>query len=119
MSNQNQLTKFFDLYSVGKALAEEVDDYVDIWHSDECETSERLSEFLGLTDDEYSAFIHDAKALPFILTARRNGQSLEDVMDQRVNELSFAARASDRTAIIALHNWLKDRQAKKDIDGRV
>lgn len=76
---------FFDKYSTGDALPDEIDDYIDAWHN-QSDTSQQLHEYLGLTWEEYSVWVHDPLALPFILQARRQGRSLRTIMENRVSE---------------------------------
>lgn len=71
--------RFFDLYCEGKALPEEIDDYIDRWHAGEG-TEHELYEFLGLTQSEYSAWISDASILPLILVSRKQKCNLSDLI---------------------------------------
>lgn len=106
MSESNSKT-FFELYKDGHAMEDEVDDYIDLWHDSKPACS--LSEYLGLTDEEYSIFLTDASALPFILLSRQKKQPLQSVLAQRLQELTVAARSSDKTTEHAIKLWLKDR----------
>jgi hypothetical protein len=47
------VTTFMDDYRAGAATAEQVDDWVDLWHDDPNPFGPKLHEFLGLTWDEY------------------------------------------------------------------
>lgn len=99
---------FFDLYAEGNALAVEIDDYIDKWHDSSDEVDCELHEYLGLTEEEYSAFMSDdEEVLPLILKARQERQPLENVIEFAVNNESLAARAQDTAA---LRNWLKSRK---------
>jgi hypothetical protein len=105
---------FFDLYSQGHAMADEIDDFIDRWHEDAASkaTSLRLHEFLGLTRDEYEIWVLDPDALPHILIARREGRPLTEVMNDYLDELPVAARTSDTATIKALRGWLAKRQKR-------
>lgn len=48
------LPTFFDLYSRGQALPDDIDDFVDMWHegADPQAKALPLHEYLGLTVDE-------------------------------------------------------------------
>ncbi len=65
---------FFDLYSQGQALSDEIDDFIDRWH-EEAEskaTTLPLYAYLGLTHDEYEIWVLDPDVLPQVLIARRD-----------------------------------------------
>lgn len=64
---------FFDRYSRGEALPDEIDDFIDKWHDrvDPQARSLPLHEYLGMTLEEHEVWVHDAEALPHILIARR------------------------------------------------
>jgi hypothetical protein len=65
-------TTFFDLYSRGQVLPDEIDDFIDRWHerADPQANSLPLHEYLGMTLEEYEVWVHDPDALPQILVAR-------------------------------------------------
>jgi hypothetical protein len=67
-----------DRYAQGDVIAEDIDDYVDLWHNDAPTRDGRvvsLGDFLGMTRGEYEAWVHDDSALPHILQARISGAS--------------------------------------------
>lgn len=69
-------TTFFDLYSRGQALPDDIDDFIDRWH-DRVDLQARslpLHEYLGLTLNEYELWVRDPDALPHILIARRDAR---------------------------------------------
>jgi hypothetical protein len=112
MSNAPKPT-FMDLYSDGYVMADEIDDFVDRWHEEPPVVAGRpvpLHEFLGMTRDEYEAWLHDASVLPHIVRARMSRTSLEAAMHEHVDDMLLAARADDRTAIEALGKWLERRK---------
>jgi hypothetical protein len=102
---------FFILYSRGLALADEIDDFIDKWHegADSQIGNLPLHEYLGLTHDEYEVWVLDPDVLPHILIARRESRSLPEVMNEYLDELPVAARASDAATIKALRGWLAKR----------
>jgi hypothetical protein len=103
---------FFDLYSQGQALPDEIDDFIDIWHegADQRAKSLPLHEYLGLTMDEYGLWVQDPDTLPQILVARRESRPLAEVMNDYVNELPLADRAADDATVKALRAWLANQQ---------
>lgn len=72
MSSLSNPATFMDLYSAGHAMADEIDDFVDRWHEEPPAAGRLvlLYEFLGMTRDEYEAWVHDASVLPQIVRAR-------------------------------------------------
>ena len=73
MSKLSQQPNFMVLYSDGQVTAEDIDDFIDRWHSDPPQAEGRVmpvSEFLGMTRDEYAAWVDDASALLDIVRAR-------------------------------------------------
>lgn len=103
---------FFDLYSRGQALPDDIDDYIDTWHDRGDIQAEALPlhEYLGLSIDEYELWVRDPDVLPLILIARRDSRTLLEVMDDYLDELPMAARADDASTVRALRKWLATRQ---------
>lgn len=48
---------FLDLYSDGKVQAAQIDDFIDVWHESDDREQRSLSEFLGMTEDEYPVWL--------------------------------------------------------------
>ena len=61
-------------------LTEEIDDWVEQWHQSDSELS--LAEYLGMTEEEYNAWLIDDTILPYIIQARKDGLPLETVVEQ-------------------------------------
>ncbi|MGD0430409.1 MAG: hypothetical protein ABSA58_04905 [Acetobacteraceae bacterium] len=102
---------FFTLYSQGLALADEIDDFIDLWHEGAGSQAGNVAlyEYLGLTRDEYEVWVLDPDVLPQILIARRDSRPLPEVMKEYLDELLVAAHASDSATIKALRSWLAKR----------
>lgn len=100
-------TTFISLYAQGLALADEVDDYIEQWHLSSDDISCELHEFLGLSLDEYKAFVADDTILPLILKARSDKQPLHEVIALATQNMSIAARAQNASA---LRNWLDQQK---------
>jgi hypothetical protein len=62
-------TRFIDLCVRGEALPAEIDDFVEHWH--EGDSALPLHEFLGMTPEEYSAWLRKPDFLQCIITAHR------------------------------------------------
>lgn len=68
-------TRFIDLCVRGEALPAEIDDFVELWH--EGDSTLPLHEFLGMTPEEYSAWVRRPDLLRYIITAHSKGQPLQ------------------------------------------
>lgn len=58
---------FVQLYQKGLVNADEIDDYIDCWHTQSPRTSHDLAEFLGLTPSQYSRWLKTPEQLDEIL----------------------------------------------------
>ncbi|RYE30658.1 MAG: hypothetical protein EOP42_11850 [Sphingobacteriaceae bacterium] len=54
-----------------KATINDIDDYIDIWHTSDNE--DELYQFLGMTEDEYSIFVTNPSYLSSIIAAHKEG----------------------------------------------
>jgi hypothetical protein len=96
--------KFIDQCLKGEALADEIDDFVDVWH--ESEVGVPLHEFLGFTHDEYALWVERPDSLKFILYARKHDRPLGDF--RSVSEAySMAARSVSPEDVEELIDWLR------------
>lgn len=95
---------FIDLCLAGEVDLAEIDDFIDRWH-DEPGNQGSLSEFLGMTADEYQLWVERPDALRFILAARKHGESLR-VLLERTSGVRAAARASNEAREIV--RWLQE-----------
>lgn len=76
----------------GDALLSEIHDYIEAWH--EGDSLVALHDYLGMTEKEYALFVEDEAYLGLIVTAHRNGESIEAIMK---SHLSLVARSDDRS----------------------
>jgi hypothetical protein len=102
---------FLDLYSDGKVTAAQIDDFIDAWHESDDSEQRPLSEFLGMTEDEYSVWLASHGILPLLVAARQDGRSVAAVVRQHLADLHHTAMAADETAIYVLSHWLEKRVA--------
>src|SRR5277367_3206374 len=103
MSNvHSEAPTFFDLYRRGDIPAERIGDFVADWHASDHAEQRSLAAFLGLTDEEYDIWLMDPDTLPQILSARRTGRNLKQVVADYVAGMRSAARPQDRSALYAL-----------------
>lgn len=61
-------TSFIDLCVEGKALPEEINDYVAEWHASV--SNQPIYDFLGMTQQEYRKWVRDPGTLSSIIMAR-------------------------------------------------
>jgi cytoskeletal protein CcmA (bactofilin family) len=111
--------RFFDLYSQGHALADEIDDFIDAWHesTDPNARDLPLHDYLGLTRDEYEIWVLDPDVLPHLLIARREARTLPEVVNTYLDELPAAAHASNDATMTALRGWLAERSKRASSPG--
>lgn len=64
---------FVDAYLAGKASLDDVDDWVSRWHIDDSIDAD-LHVYLGMTWDEYRAWVQDPHALDAIIERRHTNQ---------------------------------------------
>jgi hypothetical protein len=99
---------FLDRYLNGEVLAEEMDDFIDVWHTDP--QNKEIYEFLGMSEQEYSLWLRDPEALPHIARARRAGLPLQVVISAALKELRIAARSGNSAKLERLNHWLKQTE---------
>lgn len=101
MSSYN--SPFIELVCQGRVLLDEIDDYIEYWHCSELEQS--LSEYLGLTDEEYEYWLKNGSALAEIVHSRLFGTPIA-ISDDSF-ETRLAARSYNSQDIISALNKLK------------
>lgn len=97
---------FISICIRGEVLPEEIDDFIEAWHNSDSKLE--LHDFLGMTWDEYSAWVADTSILPLIITSHRTQIPLVDLME---NTLIYAAAARSRNPEKAEHiiKWLREQ----------
>ena len=101
----------------GKALLEDIDDFVDAWHDapdDSKISSLSLEEFLGMSADEYRLWVERPESLRFIAAAHRNKQPVAAIL-KKEDRYGLAARAEDQGEAHELLRWLIDRGRVKEL----
>lgn len=89
----------------GRAFLDEVDDWVDEWHDGD--SGDRLSAFLGMTEEEYALWVEKPSALRLIAAARERNERVEDLLEH-FDELTVAARGADPREVEAIRRWLRE-----------
>lgn len=105
------MSNFITKCLTGDALLEDVDDYVDEWH--EGDGSIPLYRFLGMKRSEYELWVTDPDVLPFIVSARREGREVSEVIES-FNALPLAARSDGPFKATKLMKWLKSEGLWKE-----
>jgi hypothetical protein len=99
-----EVTTFVERYQSRQALADDIDDYVDLWHGGG--TGKPLREFLGFTPGEYALWAEKPDSLELIFHARRTGCRIDDVRTvaqaRRLSAGCLRTEAADE-----LTEWLK------------
>ncbi len=98
---------FVDLCITGHALADEIDDYVDRWHSNSDGRQLELSEFLGMNKHEYALWMRDPNAIYAIVKAHKFGASVDSYVDDYFY-LPLAARSESTEDTKSVMEWLKN-----------
>jgi hypothetical protein len=98
---------FIDLCLQGKAVLDEIDDYVEAWH--EKPEGKPLCRYLGMKRPEYSLWIRDPDSLAYIIKARREQRPLTEVINHSYKQSRIAAGSGDNVKIERLRAWLKEQ----------
>ena len=97
---------FIELAIDGAIMCDEIDDYVEAWHSSESELE--LHDFLGLSWQEYSLWVSHPDYIYVIIQARLDHQPvLEAVNDNIRSEQRLAARADEVRKLALLQKWIE------------
>ncbi len=91
---------FVELCLAGRAKPGEVDDYVDLWHDGS--SSLPLHEFLGLTWEEYGAWVEDSDKIVQILAARREKKSRSPSNQKyKLGQAKLPKSAAEKTSVFS------------------
>ncbi len=96
---------FVSMCANGKLLLDDIDDFIDEWH--ESDSDEEIYEYLGMSQQEYRLWVHDPDILSFIVTARSQQRSIDDVLAD-IQDLPMAARADSPAKAKSLMKRLKE-----------
>ena len=95
---------FLSLALSGKAMTDEIDDYVDLWHEQPMGLS--LHDYLGMNREEFNLWLDEPDMLPLIITSRKTNRSLDLIANDNLDEMRLAARANHTNMIPRLQAWL-------------
>lgn len=102
MSKYDEST-FIEKCLDGDALAEEINDYINQWHTSDYDCE--LHEFLGFTEEEYDIWFENDSFLDLIIDARELGIPIVDYL-RKINDYQMAARASSPEEAQKIKEWL-------------
>lgn len=106
MSRTTDPKRFVDECLAGRAMPEDVDDWLDLWDRANGAPNgkpEELDQFLGMTEEEYFLWAEKSDAMPVILAARRNHTTIAEVL---IGESAMAVAARE-SAPGEMHDVLK------------
>jgi hypothetical protein len=109
VSEVHDRTAFFDLYQAHSVPEDAIGDFVAAWHNTGNKETRPLSQFLGMTEDEYAIWVIDARTLPLLRTARETKVKFVVAVERYLGELKVTNATADRAAIHALSHWLRQR----------
>ena len=98
------MSNFIEQCLAGRALPEDIDDFVDSWHDGDSKLS--LHRHLGMSKSEYSLWVADPEVLPYIINAHYFGRDVFEILDE-VEALPLAARSDGPDKALILMRWLK------------
>jgi hypothetical protein len=104
LMSRKERRPFVELCLSGEVAMEQIDDFVDDWHAKPSDRS--LSEFLGMTEQEYSLWVQDPDVLPYVIRARRERRSFESVVRDELDG-RVAAHSDHTLALERLRRWLQ------------
>ncbi len=94
---------FYEKYVIGEALAEDINDYVELWHESDVDCE--IYEFLGFTKDEYFLWVDNESNLNYILEAKYKNTTVKDLIEEYEKGDMIAARNVED--LDAFKSWLK------------
>jgi hypothetical protein len=102
---------FIELCLEGEALLEEIDDFIDEWHSSS--DGREIHGFLGMTKDEYAFWVSEPSSLAYIVAAHKQKRSVRAIVEENsIDLLPMAARAADPDQARRLMKWLERHSHK-------
>ncbi|QKW58319.1 hypothetical protein [Stenotrophomonas sp. NA06056] len=96
---------FIDKCIRGQELPDGIDGAVQAWH-DDASIEMELSEYIGLTEEEYSAWLLDSSVILSVITARTNGQTFDEYIKGAM-ALPLAARGQGLSENSPVVKWLR------------
>ncbi|WP_379922420.1 hypothetical protein [Erythrobacter sp. R86502] len=102
---------FIELALRGEVLSDEIDDFVEEWHSSDSDTE--LYEFLGMSWDEYSLWTTEPDSLNLIIQSRYESIPLREAVNDNLQASErLAARSDEAGKLTILKRWI-ERQSDR------
>lgn len=96
---------FMSLALSGEVLADEIEDFVEAWHNSD--STDEISEFLGMSFEEYSLWASNPEAINIIIFARREQMPLRKAVNDNLRvQQRIAARSDEAGKLSILANWI-------------
>ncbi len=89
----------------GEAFMDEINDYIEQWHSGLVGKNQELHEFLGMSWDEYSLWATRPSILSAIINSRMRHISLDEELN--FERVTLAASTKNNQAAVKMEEWLK------------
>ncbi|MBB5154117.1 hypothetical protein [Saccharopolyspora phatthalungensis] len=105
----SEQASFVEAHLAGKALLDDIDDWVDAWHDADgapCSRVQSLASYLGLTDDEYALWVERPESLRFAIAGKRMNRPSAEVAELG-GVVAAAARAGNDAEAAGVLHWLK------------
>ena len=93
---------FVSLALDGEVMMDEIDDYVDSWHT--TQDNRTLHEYLGMNQEEYALWLTSPDSLALILR-----RPLYEVANDNLQLMRLAARSNSKSDMNRLAQWLRNR----------
>ena len=100
-------------YNAGRVTADQIDDFVDYWPESGDEETRSLSDYLGVTEQEYGLLVITDRALPAILAARRANRPLREFVAPLFDRLRSADDPEDKPVLHAMAYLLQHHLAEQ------
>lgn len=88
------------------ALIDEIDDYIEQWHSSDSELS--IFEYLGMSEEEYFLWVENDFYLKYIISAHELNIPISDILQDAYTS-KLVARSSSPEEAQTIYNWLKEK----------
>ncbi|MCT7649114.1 hypothetical protein [Aliarcobacter butzleri] len=93
----------------GEVFPDSIDDFIEEWH--ESNSTLKIFDYLGMTEEEYKYYVADEDVLPFIIKSHRFRKTISETISEYYHGgESFAARASDKDKAKLLIDFLKSEK---------
>lgn len=100
------MSKFIDDCINADALLEEIDDYIEKWHT--TDSNESVYEYLGMSEEEYFLWVECDSLLKYIIVAHEKNININDVLEDAYTN-KMVARSTSPEEAKEIYNWLVEK----------